>query len=52
MVDTNLLNKLFAFVVITSKQFNIDESHSLGHSLKVFNYANKIYDLNVSIPYT
>lgn len=39
----NLLNKLFSFVITTSKQFNIDESHSLKHSLDVLFYSNKIY---------
>ena len=42
MVD--LLNYLFSFVIITSKNFNIDESHSLKHSMDVFYYSNKIYE--------
>jgi hypothetical protein len=47
MVDISLLNKLYSFVILTTKKFNIDESHSLGHSMKVFNYANKIYESEV-----
>jgi HD superfamily phosphodiesterase len=41
---TDLLNYLFSFVILTSKSFNIDESHSLKHSMDVFYYANKIYE--------
>ena len=40
----NLLNKLYNFVIITSKLFNIDESHSITHSMNVYYYANKIYN--------
>jgi hypothetical protein len=39
----DLLNKLFNFVVVTSKLFNIDESHSISHSMNVYYYSNKIY---------
>ena len=41
---TNLVNTAFQFVVLNSKQYQIDESHSLKHSLEVFHYVNKIYD--------
>ena len=40
----NLLNKLYNFVIITSKIFNIDESHSITHSMNVYYYTNKIYN--------
>jgi hypothetical protein len=39
------LNKLFNFVILTSKMFNIDESHSITHSMNVYYYANNIYDM-------
>ena len=39
----DLFNNLFSFVVITSKLFNIDESHELKHSMDVFYLSNKIY---------
>lgn len=39
-----LLNELFNFVVLTSKLYEIDESHSIKHSMDVFYFANKIYD--------
>lgn len=38
-----LLSKAFNFVIITSKKYNIDESHGLSHSLNVLHYAHKIY---------
>jgi HD superfamily phosphodiesterase len=44
MVDINLLSKLYAYVVTASKQFNIDESHALGHSMSVNHFANRIYE--------
>ena len=42
-----LINAAFSFVILTSKNYNIDESHSLKHSMDVFNNANKIYDYEV-----
>lgn len=50
MKVTNLpkiINAAFSFVVLTSKNYNIDESHSLKHSMDVFNNANKIYDYEI-----
>jgi HD superfamily phosphodiesterase len=38
-----LFNYLFNFVILTSKLFTIDESHSLKHSMDVFYFSNKIY---------
>ncbi len=37
------INRLFRYVMNTSKIHNIDESHSLNHSMDVYYYANKIY---------
>jgi hypothetical protein len=42
-----LINKAFQYVIKTSKQYNIDESHAVKHSIDVFQYANKIYDSEV-----
>ena len=39
-----LINQAFRFVVQTSQEYSIDESHSLKHSMEVFNYANSIYE--------
>lgn len=33
----------FDFILKLSKKYNIDESHSIKHSMDVFHYANKIY---------
>jgi HD superfamily phosphodiesterase len=41
------LSYLYNFVLLTSRMYNIDESHSLKHSMDVYNYANKIYNLEV-----
>jgi len=41
----NLLNWGFKYVMETSKIFNIDESHALKHSMEVFGYAKKMYDI-------
>ena len=48
----NLINAAVQYVVYTSKRFNIDESHSLKHSIDVFHTANKIYEAEVkNYPY-
>jgi len=39
-----LINQAFRFVIQTSQEYNIDESHSLKHSMEVFNHANSIYE--------
>lgn len=39
-----LYNTLFNYVILTSKIYNIDETHSLKHSMDVFYYANKLYE--------
>ena len=43
----NLINAAVQYVVYTSKRYNIDESHSLKHSIDVFHTANKIYNTEV-----
>jgi hypothetical protein len=40
----SLLNKLLHFVLILSKQYNIDETHSISHSLNVLNFAHNILE--------
>jgi HD superfamily phosphodiesterase len=40
----SLLNKLFHFVLLTTKKYNIDESHGVSHSMNVLRYASEIYD--------
>jgi HD superfamily phosphodiesterase len=39
----SLLNKLFHFVLLTTKKYNIDESHGVSHSMNVLRYASEIY---------
>lgn len=41
---STIINSAFNYVVYTSSKYNIDESHSLKHSIEVFHLANKIYD--------
>jgi HD superfamily phosphodiesterase len=41
---STIINYAFKFVVNTSKQYNIDDSHSLRHSMEVFEFANQIYN--------
>ena len=36
------LSELFQFVIAVSTKYQIDESHSLGHSMRVFQFADKI----------
>ena len=36
------LGKLFQFVIAVSARYNIDESHSLGHSMRVLYFAEQI----------
>lgn len=44
----NIINVAFKYVVHTCKKYDIDESHSLKHSMDVFHFANKIYDSELS----
>lgn len=43
-MEIKFLNYLFNYVVITSKLFNIDESHSLKHSMDVYYYSDRILE--------
>ena len=38
------INKLFSFVTLCMKEYPIDESHGLSHSMKVFTLAHDIYN--------
>lgn len=42
-----LLTKLFQYVLLASKKYSIDESHGIGHSMNVLNFAHKIYESEV-----
>jgi hypothetical protein len=44
----NIINLLFEFVMDTCNKYNIDESHGLKHSIDVFNYASKLYLLELN----
>ena len=44
-----IINAAFRYVIQTSKQFNIDESHSLRHSMDVFHFANNIYNSEIYV---
>ena len=39
-----LIVKAFDLVLLLCKKFNIDESHSLKHSMEVYNFALRIYE--------
>ena len=41
---TPFFNQMLRFVMVMSARYNIDESHSLGHSLTVLNYTNQIFE--------
>jgi HD superfamily phosphodiesterase len=43
----NIVNQAFNYVINTSRDLNIDESHALKHSMDVFHTTNKIYNLEV-----
>lgn len=40
----SLLNKLLHFVLISSKKYNIDETHGLSHSMNVLHFAHSILE--------
>jgi len=40
----SLITKLFQFVLLTSKTYNIDESHGLSHSMNALHFAHNIYE--------
>jgi len=46
------LNQLFTFVLLMSKKYNIDQSHSEGHSMEVLHYAEANYQSQLDMfPY-
>ena len=48
----SIINYAFNYVIETSKLLNIDESHSLRHSMEVYHFANEIYNEELSkFPY-
>jgi len=40
----SIISRAFDLVIFLSKKFNIDESHSLKHSMEVYNFALQIYE--------
>ena len=42
-----LFSKLFHYVLMISSKYNIDESHSLKHSMDVLHFAHDIYSREV-----
>ena len=38
-------NNLFAFIKLKCLECTIDESHAIKHSMDVFNYAHKIFEV-------
>jgi hypothetical protein len=51
-MSSSLLSKLFHFVLLITKKYNIDESHGLAHSMNVLHFAHNIYtDELDKIPY-
>lgn len=47
--NMKLLNDLFAFILIVSAKYGIDESHDVSHSMNVLHYAHNIYESQVCI---
>jgi HD superfamily phosphodiesterase len=45
----SLINTLFNFVLLTSKNYNIDESHGIKHSMDVQYYASKLYECELPL---
>ena len=39
----SLLNKLFNFVMLTTKKYNIDESHGISHAMDILHFSTDIY---------
>lgn len=44
---TQLLSKLFQYVLTCCAKYHIDESHGLPHAMNILLYANKIYEEEV-----
>jgi len=42
-----ILSTLFHYVLLTSKKYNIDESHGISHSMNTLRYTNAIFEEEV-----
>ena len=45
----NLINIGFNYVIQTSEKYNIDESHSLRHSMEVYKFSKRILESELSL---
>jgi len=45
----SLFGKLFQFVLLQSAKYNIDESHSVGHSMNVLHYSHEILNSELEL---
>ena len=43
-MSNSLLSKLFHFVLLMTKKYDIDESHGMTHSMNVLHFAHNIYN--------
>lgn len=43
----SLLTKLFNFILLTTKKYEIDESHGMSHSMNVLHFAHNIYEAEI-----
>jgi len=43
LTDEDLINHAFNYVLIATKQYSIDESHAIKHSMDVYKFAKDIY---------
>lgn len=48
-MNFKIFNELCKFIIITSKNYNIDSSHDITHSMNVLHYAHNIYQKEVYI---
>ena len=48
-MNSELFNDLCKFILLTSKQYNIDSSHDITHSMNVLHYAHTIYEKEVEL---
>lgn len=44
----DIIDQAFKCVIALSKKYNIDDSHGITHSVKVYNFAKKIYNSEVN----
>ena len=48
-MNYEIINDLCKFILLTSKQYNIDSSHDITHSMNVLHYAHTIYEKEVEL---